>query len=83
MNNCCTSRWVAWAGLSALALAGAGCMGTPPRLVVVEPTYVLEHVADADVRTLASWPVIAPEAALVAVTPAQRGTVAELAYLEQ
>lgn len=58
-------------------------MGTPTELVLVEPTYVLEHVADADAKTQASWPVIAEGDALVNAAERRRGYVAELAYLPQ
>lgn len=77
---CCSA---ATAALLGFAAAGVGCMGTPPRVVMVEPSYVLERVADEDTKTLAAWPVIAEQDALVDATQRQRGYVAELAYLER
>ncbi|MEM7578207.1 MAG: hypothetical protein AAF328_12125 [Planctomycetota bacterium] len=69
--------------IASLAAATGGCMGTPPEVVMVEPSYVLEHVADEDTRTLASWPVMAEHDALVDATLRQRGYVAEVAFLER
>ncbi|MEM1446978.1 MAG: hypothetical protein AAGF84_13045 [Planctomycetota bacterium] len=83
MNPKTARHLLAAAGLAGLASAGGGCMGTPPKVVMVEPSYVLEHVADEDTKTLASWPVMAEQDALVDATQRQRGYVAEFAFLEQ